>query len=337
MPADWVGTYRLQLHAGFDLRDAESVLPYLADLGVSHVYLSPCLQATPGSLHGYDVTDPTRVSDDLGGEQAWRRFVERTRASGLSILLDIVPNHMAASQYDLWWDEVLEHGPYAEHAAFFDIRTQPGEPWRVHLCTLAHPYGQTLASDELGLELREGRPRLTYFEASFPLGPASWRLLLEEAGWYADDPAVEACRELERLQALELAPGAVTEAARHRYRMALPLARTALARAAEAGRLSGSLERVRADAQRLDALLRRQFYVLHHWKLAGELTNYRRFFDVSGLVGVRNELEEVFRASHARILDMVSDGDIDGLRIDHPDGLRDPGRYFEILRERLPH
>src|SRR5208282_3428762 len=140
----WIATYRLQVHAGFPLDAAGQILPYLAELGVSHVYLSPCLQAVPGSQHGYDVADPSRISDDLGGEAAWTRFVESARAARLHILLDIVPNHMSASEHNPWWDDVLAHGPFSDFAGFFDIRTRPHQPFRVHICTLAHAYGESL-------------------------------------------------------------------------------------------------------------------------------------------------------------------------------------------------
>src|SRR5882724_8463944 len=112
MSGKWIASYRLQLHAGFPLAQAQQILPYLAELGISHVYLSPCLQAVPGSQHGYDVTDPSRISQELGGGAAWHRFVETTRTLGLKILLDIVPNHMSASQHNPWWDSVLAHGPF---------------------------------------------------------------------------------------------------------------------------------------------------------------------------------------------------------------------------------
>src|SRR5579863_9793634 len=159
MSADWVGSYRLQLHAGFTLEDAAGILPYLADLGVSHVYLSPCLQAMPGSMHGYDVTDPSRVSEDLGGEESWTAFVGAARAHGLKILLDIVPNHMAASEHNPWWDDVLIHGPFSQFAEYFDIKLRPGHPFRLHLCSLARPYGAAIDAGELNLEVALGRPR----------------------------------------------------------------------------------------------------------------------------------------------------------------------------------
>ena len=125
-PRSWVATYRLQLHLGFTLADAEKVLPYLASLGISHVYLSPCLQAAPGSQHGYDVIDPRHVSHDLGGDEAWTHFVAAAHACSLGILLDIVPNHMAATEQNPWWDDVLAHGPYSEYSRYFDIRGPPG-------------------------------------------------------------------------------------------------------------------------------------------------------------------------------------------------------------------
>src|SRR5450432_815172 len=158
MRDSWIASYRLQLHAGFTLGQAEKILPYLADLGISHVYLSPCLQAVPGSRHGYDVTDPTRISLDLGGEPAWASFVARARAKGLRILLDIVPNHMSASQHNPWWDHVLAHGPFSEFAEYFDIRNPPHQPFRVHLCALAKPYGAALDAGELKIEIVHGKP-----------------------------------------------------------------------------------------------------------------------------------------------------------------------------------
>src|ERR1700691_4181562 len=169
MSGKWIASYRLQLHAGFPLGAAQQVLPYLADLGISHVYLSPCLQAVPGSQHGYDVTDPTRISADLGGEPAWASFAQCARSHGLRILLDIVPNHMSASEFNPWWDDVLAHGPFSEYAGYFDIRREADEPFCVHICTLAHAYGESLAKGELSIGLKEGRPRVEHFDNSWPL------------------------------------------------------------------------------------------------------------------------------------------------------------------------
>jgi (1->4)-alpha-D-glucan 1-alpha-D-glucosylmutase len=178
MSGRWRATYRLQLHAGFPLNSAQQVLPYLAELGISHVYLSPCLQAVPGSQHGYDVVDPTRVSDDLGGEAAWSEFVEASRRCDLRILLDIVPNHMSASQHNPWWDDVLKHGPYSSYAEFFDIRNTPLKPFCINLCSLAKPYGSALEAGELEIAVIKGEPRVKHYDNTWPLGAASWGRLL---------------------------------------------------------------------------------------------------------------------------------------------------------------
>ncbi|HEX3731275.1 MAG TPA: malto-oligosyltrehalose synthase [Opitutaceae bacterium] len=328
MRDDWIATYRLQLRADFPLAAAGEILPYLAALGISHVYLSPCLQAVQGSAHGYDVVDPTRISADLGGEEAWRAFRERASGHGLGILLDIVPNHMAASAQNPWWDDVLAHGPYSIRVPYFDIVPRPDDPgWRVHLAMLGRPYGEALAAGDLKVELREGRPRLTYFEHSWPLGPASWRLLL--GGDYVDEP--ELC-ELERLGRLEEPGSTDHESYRRHHRQAEGLLRRAIAE----GAFSAAIARFQGHPGRLHELLERQFYALHDWQLAGEVVNYRRFFDIGSLVGLRVESEPVFEAAHARIEGLLAEGGVDGLRVDHPDGLRDPAGYFARLRRLLP-
>ncbi|HEY0803105.1 MAG TPA: malto-oligosyltrehalose synthase [Steroidobacteraceae bacterium] len=321
----WIATYRLQLHSGFPLSAAQDVLAYLAELGISHVYLSPCLQAVPGSQHGYDVVDPTKISEDLGGESAWSSFVQAARGLGLGILLDIVPNHMSASQYNPWWDHVLKHGPFSKFAEFFDVRNPRGEPYCVHLCSLAKPYGVALEAGELRIEIVQGEPRVRHYENSWPLGPACWGQLLSAEG--------EPCfSELQHLRSIEK-PNEQSQSAYERH---AARARQMLAAAIADGRLQSSIERLQGDGALFDAVLRKQFYMLHGWKLAGELTNYRRFFDIDSLIGVRTELPKVAAATHARIEEMISSGQIDGVRVDHPDGLREPLQYFERLRRLLP-
>jgi len=331
MSGKWTASYRLQLHAGFPLTQAQQVLPYLADLGISHVYLSPCLQAVPGSRHGYDVTDPTRISEDLGGEHAWAGFVECARSHGLGILLDIVPNHMSASEHNPWWDHVLAHGPFSEFAEYFDFRNRPHQPFRVHLCSLARPYGAAIEAGELTIEVAHGRPRVRHYENTWPLGTASWGRLLSAASPLAED-ANRCFGELERLQMIE-EPDAKDRTA---YVKHAERAGEELAKALEQGRLQEAVNRTRADKELLNTVLQRQFYLLHGWKLAGELGNYRRFFDIGTLSGIRMELPAVFAAAHARIEAMIAREEIDGLRVDHPDGLREPLEYFKRLRALLP-
>jgi (1->4)-alpha-D-glucan 1-alpha-D-glucosylmutase len=332
MSAEWVGSYRLQLHAGFTLRDAAAILPYLADLGISHVYLSPCLQAMPGSMHGYDVTDPGRISSDLGGEEAWTAFVGAARAQSLRILLDIVPNHMAAAEQNSWWDDVLKHGPFSAYAEFFDILTEPHRPFRVNICSLAHAYGESLEKGEFELDACGGRPRLKHYDNSWPLGPASWGVLLAADDRVSAQGRGACFEDLERLRWFT----DLSAADRAAYGSAAAQAQVILDEAHRAERLQPAIDRAQRDPSVLDRIIERQFFALHGWKLAGELTNYRRFFDVGSLVGIRTELPAVFEASHARVERMVSQGEVDGLRIDHPDGLKDPRGYFEWLRGLLP-
>jgi (1->4)-alpha-D-glucan 1-alpha-D-glucosylmutase len=324
MSAEWIATYRLQLHAGFPLGAAERILPYLKDLGISHVYLSPCLQAVPGSQHGYDVADPTRISGDLGGEPAWRKFVAATRALGLRVLLDIVPNHMSASHHNAWWDDVLAHGPYSAHVEYFDFKMLAQEAFRVHLCFLAQPYGASIEAGEIRIGVEEGRLRLRHYDNSWPVNPAAWGLILG---------LEHVCFEtLRRLQEAPLEG----ERDAARYQEACRQAQALLQQAARQGTLAAAVDRASADFNLLDAVIQRQFYSLHYWKLAGELNNYRRFFDVGNLSGIRIEVPEVLEATHRRIEAMIAAGDIDGLRVDHPDGLRRPVEYFKRLREWLP-
>jgi (1->4)-alpha-D-glucan 1-alpha-D-glucosylmutase len=331
----WTGTYRLQLHEDFPLDAASKILPYLKALGISHVYLSPCLQASPGSRHGYDVTNATKISRDLGGEEGWSRFVDAARAQGLGILLDIVPNHMAATAKNEWWDDVLAHGPYSPYAQFFDIRISDGAPFRLELCSLGRPYGEALQSGELKLTLVDGRPRFEHFDNSWPLAAASWGELVNpplEASNLTADRRLDCFKELIDLQAVASPSADDREAYRRCQRDALSL----LEDAKRAGVLEKAIARVNENAARLHAMLTRQFFALHSWMLSGELTNYRRFFEVDSLVGIRTELASVFEATHARISTMLSRAELDGLRVDHPDGLADPKAYFRQLRALLP-
>jgi (1->4)-alpha-D-glucan 1-alpha-D-glucosylmutase len=327
MTGDWTGSYRLQLHQEFPLRAAANALPYLAALRLSHVYLSPCLQAVPGSKHGYDVTNPERVNAELGGESAWTEFVAAAKAHGLRILLDIVPNHMAAVAQNFWWDDLLCHGPYSKFADYFDIRRRSDERWRLHLPILAKPYGESLSGGELSVAMEDGRPRVRHYTNSCPISASGWGALLGDL--WEGDPCFA------QLAALS---GVATPSAEDRssYWRLQARALAILSEARDSGELGPMLERLETDPDRLDRMLAPQFYALHGWKLAGELCNYRRFFDVSGLVGMRTELPAVFDAVHGRVAAMIAAGDLDGLRIDHPDGLRDPHEYFERVRALLP-
>ena len=342
VPSQVLSTYRVQLRAEFDFDAAAAVADYLAALGVSHLYCSPYLQAAAGSAHGYDVVDPTRVSEELGGEAGHERLCLALAEHGLGQVLDIVPNHMAITGPDnRWWWDVLENGPASRYADMFDVDWEPREERLRNLVLLPildNHYGRVLEAGELRLSRDGGRFEVSYHEHRMPVAPRS-----------LDEPlraAAERCGSAE-LAFLAGAFGDLPEATatdresvarRHRDKEVLAglLARLAGERHEVAAAVDSEVAAINGDPDRLDRLLSRQNYRLAWWRLAGRELDYRRFFDVSTLVGLRVEDERVFADTHVRVLDWVSRGLLDGLRIDHPDGLYDPGQYCRRLRAAAP-
>jgi malto-oligosyltrehalose synthase len=258
---------RLQLHRDFTFADAAALVPYLVDLGISHVYSSPILMARAGSMHGYDVIDPEQVNPELGGEAGFREFVAVLRAAGLGLIVDIVPNHMAVDGGDNpWWTDVLRYGRSSSYADFFDIDWDSDDPdlhGKVLAPFLGSQYGEALNDIELARNA-SGEPVIRYFDAEFPIDPAT---------------------------------------------------------------MTGSCP--------VHELLERQHYRLAWWGVAGDEINWRRFFDINGLAGLRIEDPAVFEATHATLFRLYADGLIDGFRVDHVDGLSDPPGYCRRLRHRL--
>jgi (1->4)-alpha-D-glucan 1-alpha-D-glucosylmutase len=334
-------TYRLQLRPGFGFAAAAAVADYLADLGVSHAYASPYLQAAPGSTHGYDVVDPARVNDELGGEEAHLRFCAALGQTGLGQVLDIVPNHMAITAENAWWTDVLENGPSSRYAGHFDVDWDPPEAKlrnTVLMPVLGDHYGRVLEAGELGLRRRGGSLWVTYFEHAFPVAPRSYDAPLAMAAARSGSDELAFLAEAFPRLPVATATDPVVVAARHRDKEVL---KGWLARLCEEQPLVGAVvdEVVAAvgdDPDLLDALLDRQNYRLAYWRTAGEELDYRRFFDITTLAGLRVEDERVFADTHARVLRWVADGVVDGLRIDHPDGMRDPEGYVRRLREASP-
>ncbi len=331
-------TYRLQLHAGFTFADARAALPYLVELGISHLYLSPVLQAAPGSMHGYDVVDPDRVSAELGGEDELRALVDATHAAGLGILLDIVPNHMSiAGAGNRWWRDVLENGSASYYASAFDV-DWTGDDNRVLLPVLGARYGRALFTGQLALERTAGRFELRAHDQRFPVSPRTLGPLLRAAGARIDHAELDYLGE--GLAGLPSSREREHEARwrRHRHRAVL-LARLAELCAADPAvdaAITAEVAAINADPLALDALLETQNYRLVHWSVAGDQLSYRRFFDVTSLVGIRAEDPDVLAAGHRRIFGWLDDGTIDGVRVDHVDGLRAPRGYLTTLRERAP-
>ncbi len=272
-----VATYRVQMRNGVDFAHLSEHLGYIARLGASHVYLSPVFTARTGSTHGYDVTRPDEIDPALGGLAAFEAFAREAARHGLGIVLDIVPNHMAASVENPWWRDVLEHGRASRYAGFFDIDWEaPPAPGRVALPVLGMPFAEALAAGEIRLVAGPDGPELACHDLRLPLRPESRRRL--------DGRAPEA---------------------------------------------------VNGDPRALLAVLDEQHYAPVYWRALPDRLNWRRFFDITELVGLRIEQEEVFEAVHRLVFDLVRRGLVHGLRIDHIDGLADPAGYLHRLRARL--
>ncbi|MBV9762139.1 MAG: malto-oligosyltrehalose synthase [Acidobacteriaceae bacterium] len=342
MPRTLTATYRLQLHADFGFDAAAAIADYLSELGVSHVYSSPYLQAAPGSQHGYDVVDHHKVNEELGGAEAHDRFTKRLGQCDLGQVLDIVPNHMAISgrRNRYWWD-VLENGPSSRYGTYFDIDWQPREEkLRNKLLTpiLGDHYGRALARGEIKIKRQGGEFFVKYFDNELPAAPRSLPLLLAEAASRSGSDylafLVDALAELPAATSTN----AAKLVARHRDK---EVVRGLLERLFHEVPFIGEtvdavLEEANQDPEKLDAFLERQNYRLAFWKTAQEDLGYRRFFDVNTLVGLRVEDPRVFSETHALILKWLREGVLDGIRVDHPDGLRDPRQYFEQLRREAP-
>jgi (1->4)-alpha-D-glucan 1-alpha-D-glucosylmutase len=253
-----VSTYRVQFNRDFRFTDALKIVDYLHSLGITDLYASPILKAREGSMHGYDVTDPTQVNPEIGTAEEFDQLCAALKERGMGLLLDIVPNHMAASLENPWWFDVLEKGEESPYAEFFDVNW---EMKKVLLPILGKPYGEVLENHELQLRLVNGRPVVQYYEQRLPLAAGAENL----------------------------------------------------------------------SSETLDRVLSRQHYRLAYWRKASDAVNYRRFFDINDLVGLRVERDDVFQATHAYVLKLVAEGKVTGLRIDHIDGLRDPKSYLDRL------
>ena len=336
-----VSTYRLQLHKGFTFADAAAIAPYLWELGISHVYSSPYLQAAPESMHGYDVVDHQRVNEELGGEAAFERFAKTLGENGLGQVLDIVPNHMAiGAQNRLWWD-VLENGQSSRYASFFDIDWMPAEARlreKVLVPVLADQYGRVLEAGEIKVSRRGADFSVEAAGQMLPAAPTSLPGLLEKAADYAGSDVLRfAAASLGRLPSPTFEDRRAVLA---RHRDASVIGKMLETLCTEDSRICQALDRavseLNANHDELDEFLNAQNYRLSYWKTADQQLGYRRFFDVNSLIGLRMERPHVFEETHALVLEWLRRGVLDGVRVDHPDGLRDPKQYFERLREAAP-
>jgi len=330
MPARQLrATYRVQLTPRFGFDQAVEILGYLARLGISHLYCSPYLQAAPGSEHGYDVVDHARVNEELGGEEGHERLCLKLAENGLGQVLDVVPNHMAISgRGNRWWWDVLENGPSSRYASYFDVTWDPPERRlknRILLPALGDHYGRLLESGQLRLARQGVRLLVRYNGNEYPIDPRTYGSVLE-TGFR------ELAREFAALPVVK--PDDREGAVRRHERAAALFERLEQAGPTEA--LDACVERLNGDPDLLDGLLEQQNYRLARWQTAGSDLDYRRFFDINSLVALHAEDPEVFAATHRRVREWATSGVLHGIRIDHPDGLRDPLGYFRRLTEAAP-
>lgn len=335
-------TYRLQLHRSFDLGQAAALVDYIAALGVSHCYSSPILQAAPGSMHGYDVLDHRRVNVELGGDEGFNRFCQVLAGEGLHLLLDIVPNHMSiAGHGNAWWWDVLENGPSSRFAHYFDVDWSPPEAKlkdRVLIPILGDHYGRVVEAGEIVLVRQGGRFTFHYHEHVLPVAPRSLDGLLQDAAARAESDDLAFIADAYGHLPLATETDWVSIQRRHRDKMVL---RSQLERLCQENRyIAAAVDEVvgeiNASPDEIDVLLERQNYRLAFWRTARDELDYRRFFDVNFLVGLRSEDERVFHDTHGRVLEWARQGLVAGLRVDHPDGLSDPEEYFHRLRHGAP-
>jgi len=330
-------TARLQFHKDFPIDAAVPLVPYFARLGISHLYASPILKARPGSTHGYDIVDPEHINPELGGEAALERLVAALRAHDMGLILDIVPNHMGVGGADNgWWLDVLEWGPQSPFARYFDIDWNPPDPAlndRMLAPFLGAPYGTVLGSGDLALhfEPASGKVYAEYFEHRFPLAPRTYATLLSATR----EPALVGIAQIFRALEGTGTPEATRAAAGLALDMLAHHAATPEGRAQVDAVLAAHDPREEAGRARLHALLEAQNYRLAWWRAATDEINWRRFFDVTSLGGLQVERPQVFEAVHALILRLYETGMIDGVRVDHVDGLADPRGYCRKLRRRL--
>ncbi|MFK0311091.1 malto-oligosyltrehalose synthase [Pseudomonas sp. NPDC090233] len=324
-------TLRLQFHSDFTLDHAVPLVPYFAQLGISHLYASPILKARAGSRHGYDVVDPTQVNPELGGEAALERLVAALRQHGMGMILDTVSNHMAVGGADNpWWQSLLAWGRRSPYAEFFDIQWHSSDPLlagQLLLPFLGSDYGAALKNGDIPLQFdkQHGVLQVAHYDHRFPICPIDYGWILS----FSTEPALKYLAE--HFTALSDAADPLAAA----VELQRELARLVTDGADLQSALVAFDSRSENGFKRLHLLLERQTYRLASWRTAADDINWRRFFDINELGGLRVERSVVFEATHAKLFELIERGLVDGLRIDHIDGLADPRGYCRKLRRRV--
>lgn len=331
-----IATYRVQFHSEFTLAQGAAIADYFASLGVSHLYASPYLQATPGSTHGYDIVDYHHVNDSLGGAVGHEKLCDALLENGLGQILDLVPNHMGVgSPKNIWWQDVLKNGASSRYAAYFDIDWHgvvKENHGKIPLPILGEPYHQILGNKEIRIEEKAGWFFFRYWEHLLPLNLTSATEVLKQA--FSPSAVPETASLMNDFKDLADAPTNYRkgETASLTERLAGVLKSVPGARP----NMDAMLRKINEDPPKLDALVRMQYYRPVFWQKADANMGYRRFFDISTLAGLRMENAQVFQDSHRLVIQWLREGRLQGLRVDHPDGLRDPEQYLNRLREVAP-
>jgi (1->4)-alpha-D-glucan 1-alpha-D-glucosylmutase len=335
-------TYRLQFHSAFRFVDGRDLVPYLSDLGVSDLYSSPRYKARRGSSHGYDIANPLRVNSELGTEEDFDEMALKLQHYSMGLLLDTVPNHMAASYENPWWMDVLENGQSSAYASYFDINWHPAttkaaflQENRVLLPILGELYGDVLASGKLSLKIEDTGIYVRYYDARMPLDPKTYTVILRHCIDHADglSEVPELLQALEKLPHRD-EPGTeqILERRRSKDRIKEALWRCYQENADVKHAMDESLAFFAGSVDDLDGLLSQQAFRLAYWKIGYEEINYRRFFDINELVGLRVESPAVFENANRKILELARSGKVTGLRVDHIDGLWAPECFLKRLQ-----
>lgn len=338
-------TYRLQFNADFTFADAERIVPYLGDLGISHIYASCFLKARAGSTHGYDITDHHELNPEIGDEASFERLTAALARHGMGLIMDFVPNHMGVGGADnAWWLDVLEWGEESPYASYFDIDWKPARLAlhdKLMLPFLGGHYGDVLEAGELvpQFDRGEGSISVWYYGHRLPIAARHYaRLLSDAADLMAGSRGADDLEDIAlAAQALASArAGKPAVAARRRLAGEVKTRLAALAAAAPAvgDALDGVLRRLHGALPDLHRLLEAQSFRISYWRVAADEINYRRFFDINDLAGIRIERMDLFEIAHARIFRWLAEGKLDGLRIDHVDGLYNPAEYCHRLQRR---
>ena len=339
-----ISTYRAQMHKGFNFAEAQAMVGYLKQLGIGDFYSSPIFEARPGSVHGYDVTRHDRLNPELGGSEDFDSFSAELQRHGLGLLLDIVPNHMGVGNDSIWWQDVLENGHASRYSEYFDIDWKPLKPAlrnKLLLPILGDQYGAELESKHIQLSIEDGRPLIHYYDHTMPVAPRTVHLIFDQADG-GDNPVPETFRELLR-QIDHLPPHETTDEELRDQRQQelaelLPRLRDALRSPEMQPVTKKAVENINGiegdphSFDRLHYLLDAQPYRLASWRTSAEEINYRRFFDVNDLVGLRMENPEVFAETHCLIRSLIASRKVTGLRIDHCDGMFNPRQYLIRLQ-----